>query len=645
MRGRPAADGAAGGVGGRLRTALGRAVRVAVGDRGGAVVFLASVLFLGLLWRVGFFITDSTTVANAVANVLQGRLSIVDVPYSLTAGGQPGLVEVDGRPYARNYGHVYLAAALHLALAVPTAVVPTSLVLLGGWCLGLVGLSRALARLVDRPRLEPLGSALALVVLVGSLPALSSIPPARGPLVALQLSTILATAAAGTLVYRLLAHLHDRRVGLVAGAFAVAATPLGFWGSIPKRHAVTAALVLAAIYCFAVSRTSGGWRVRATGYAAIGLLSAVHAFEAAFLLLAFAPIDLLSAPRNDRRTLVLVGAVFLASTAPMLATNAAISGNPLEPPRLLSDASQGGFPADPGDAGGLAPADAGGETGTAPPPGDDGRAGDRLPGWLAPLGRVLGQVAFVLGFTIDSAVAGLAAATEPDRLFHVVVRSGWNPFVSYHVTEFEAIDLALLEVVPLAGALAYVPVAGIRRLRDRATTSIRAALADPVRQTDVLVATVAVTLVVVYLPRLPLHSQITLRYVVPVVGLLVYGVVRLEPVRRAIAGAPAVLAGGYLAAVVGATAALSLSVLAVDPAVGEALQLQALVGLASACLAAAVVGSWPLHGSERAVALGVALPAGATTAFLALSSLSYFPYGRHALDAARVVAELLPAVG
>ena len=51
------------------------------GDRVGLGVFLVAVVFLGLCWRVGFFITDSKTVANLLANVADGRLAVVETPY------------------------------------------------------------------------------------------------------------------------------------------------------------------------------------------------------------------------------------------------------------------------------------------------------------------------------------------------------------------------------------------------------------------------------------------------------------------------------------------------------------------------------------------------------------------------------------
>jgi hypothetical protein len=76
--------------------------RLLFGDRYGLCVFLAAALFLGLCWRLGFFITDSRTVANLLANVADGRLSVGEMPFSLARSNQPGLVEVDGEARRRT---------------------------------------------------------------------------------------------------------------------------------------------------------------------------------------------------------------------------------------------------------------------------------------------------------------------------------------------------------------------------------------------------------------------------------------------------------------------------------------------------------------------------------------------------------------
>jgi hypothetical protein len=281
--------------------------------------------------------------------------------------------------------------------------------------------------------------------------------------------------------------------------------------------------------------------------------------------------------------------------------------------------------------------------------GNGGSGGDGSGGGLSlPLDVVLGPVSRgvgyqnrVVGFAMGAVADGFHALGESDRLYHTFVRSGRIPGVSYAVNDFETVELALLEAFPLAAALLWLPAAGLRHARERVD---HAGLGGTVRQTDLLAAAFALVFVAVYMPRLPLQSMVTLRYILPVMPLLLYGLARLAVVRRPVEAVPRWLAGTYAATVVGG-GVLVVAVLSVlDPAVGEAVQFHALLGLASGAVAALCVLTWGLHDSDRLLAVALALPAGATTVFLILSSLAYFDYGRYALGLTRALAGLLPVV-
>ncbi len=260
---------------------------------------------------------------------------------------------------------------------------------------------------------------------------------------------------------------------------------------------------------------------------------------------------------------------------------------------------------------------------------------------FGPLSRAVGYGDRVVGFALGAVVDGFSALGESERLYHTFVRSGRIPGVRYAINDFEAVELALLEAFPLAAALLWLPVTGLRRAREGVD---RSAFGRPARQTDLLAAAFALVFVAVYMPRLPLVSMITLRYILPVTPLLVYGLARLAVVRRPVDAVPRWLAGAYAAVVVGGGIALVGTLAVLDPAVGEAVQFHGLVGLASGAVAALSVVTWRLHGSDRLLAAGLALPAGTTTLFLTLSSLAYFDYGRHALGLVGVLAELLPVL-
>jgi len=645
-----------------LSASFSRLGRLIFGDRLGLTIFVGALLFYMVFWRIGFFLSDDITLANTLANLADGRLAVTESPYSLTAGSQPGLVEIDGQFYGRNYGHLFVALPFVWLLELIDMIADLRVVLAGLFSLLLVGFAGLLDALSRRTRLTAAGAMVALAIFLGNVATATPLPlSSQGndqfELLALQLSTMLVAALTATVMYRLARTLHGRRVGAVAGTALVLATPHTFWASIPKRHILTACVVVVTLYCFAVSREDGRLRPRATAYVALGLLTALHSFEAAFLFLVFAPLDFLTAPFDGRRTAVL-GLVFALALLPMLLVNAFISGNPLRPPRLLPRVDQGGFPGAPelGGTGGEDPT-AGGDTGGNGGSGSGGNggdssgetAGDDSSLWSfvpAPVVRALGSSREILGFIDGSLIDGVRAATDPGRLYHTFIRSGWIPGLRYEVNDFEAINLALLESMPLLGALAWLPVAAVRRINTAGpVVALRSAIPrTPARQTDLLAASYAFVFTLVYLPRLPLFAQITVRYILPVMPILLYAVIRIGPVRQTVQTELRVLTGSYLLTVLAGGLLVIGALWVAEPAAGEAVQLHALLGGAVAIASVLAVVTWPVHEDLRAVAVGLAVPAAATTLFVVLSTVVYFAYGPFALDLIRVFADALPSL-
>jgi hypothetical protein len=609
-----------------------RWLAIVFGDRLGLCVFLVGALVLAFTWRVGFFIVDSRTVANLAESVAGGSLAVVDMPYSLTAGAQPGLVEVDGHFFGRNYGQVYLSLPFVWGLDLVDSIVPVRVVLAGCWSLGLVALGRSAGRVLGRPNLALVGALAGVVATAVSLFALTPMDHLDRPeaLLGLQVTTILVAALGGTLLYRLLRTVDGHRVGVAGGLGLVLATPIGFWGPIPKRHVFTATLVLLACLGFAHSCGATGRRRtvgRAAAYGAIGVLSSIHAFEAAFVFAVLVPFDVAVHRRASLRSHAFVGAVFLLAVTPMALTNLAIAGDPLGVPRTLPNATPGStVVAD----GGVTPDEVGGAGGGTADTGEGG-ALQGLVGFLA-------TVQWIARYMLDSAGAGLAELSRPEPLFNTFVRSSWIPGVDYAVNGWEAVELAMLEAFPLVASLIPGPVLFAASCRNRwRRWNLRAV--------DGLVAAMAGVFVLVYLPRLPLHSMITLRYVVPGMGLALYLVCRLPPIAAALSGhlrttvrvyATTVIAGGLLFVVGGTT---------LDPAVGEAIQLHGLVGLSAATATAFAVAGTTVGGTARTAAGGLGVAAGVTTIFLLSASLWQFQYAPYALDLARLLAESLPPIG
>jgi hypothetical protein len=660
----------------RASSAVRSVGRVAFGDRLGLTLFLGAVLWCGALWRVGIFIQDTVTVANALANVANGHLAILDSPYALTLGEQPGLVEVDDQAYGRNYGHVLLALPLLWLLELGSALVAPKLLLAGAWSLGLVAFAGQVGRLTGREQIAAIGSVGALLVFVGNVLSVTALPEGVLALVALQLSTIFAAAFVAVVLYRLVGRFHGDRMGVVTGAAVVVATPVGFWATIPKRHVITAAAAVIALYCFAVSRDRTdrhGSLSRACSYGVLGLLTTVHPFEAFFLFAVLAPVDLVTAPENSLRSVLLIGLLFGISMLPFFTLNTLISGNPLESPRIISGAGSGletslspdgGGGGEGGGSGGTqTPADDGGTQTPVDSDGngssDGGSGGDATPetetggtgflsGIVATFASLLAFTGSLVGFVGDWIGESLDVLGQHERLSHIFVRGGNIPSLN-SVNNFEAIELTLLESFPLAAALVWLPVAAVQGLRKRV---VGAGITTARRQTDLLAAGFAIVFALIYLPKLPLHSQITVRYILPVMPLLLYGVARCSFVHRVVADRPGWLLGSYLMIVFVGGTVMTATLAVLEPAIGEAMQLHALVGLGAAIVAAVVVSSWPLHDDTRAVAVGLALPAGVTTVFLLLAKIEYFSYrvpsddnpAVFALDILRILSELLPVV-
>jgi|GEM_PF-354044 len=684
------------------------------GDSLGVAVFLCALALAGSTWQVGFFITDTYAVANGLVNVAEGHLTIDRIEYSLTLGSQPGLHAVDGHLYARNYGQAVFALPAYYGLAVLTAVARLELVLAAGWSLLVVAACRQVGVVLDRrPTFGTAGSLFGLGLFGASVALAAPVEAELAGLVALQVLSLLAVAVTALALYRLCARFHGRRVGVVAGAGAVLATPLWFWAAVPKRHTLGAAVVAVLLYWFAASRGAGprvtvpflgavrkAVVLRSLAYVLAGLVAWVHAFEGVVLLGTFALADLATASTTSRRALVAVAVGASVGLTPFVATNVFVSGNPVEPPRL-TESYQPGNGVEIGPGGAVQPGEpAGGDTDQSGDPdggngsqsgestgGDSGGTdspvaggGGSTTGGPSAVGALAERVRSSSAFGYASRIV-TEASEAPFRLYHTYVRSGRiAKDVRYDVNDEETIELSLAESLPLAGALAGAFVGGLTlRLRtgqwsrpgasgtrsdggaggDGSTDGLldtvrrhpvgavrrlpgRVRRAHPARQTDGLALAVFAAYATLYYPLLPLHTQLTVRYVLPVVPALVYLVARRRTVRRCVATTPRSLVAGYVLALVAGVAAVAVAFPALDPAVGEAMQLHALVDLAvCGALAGVVTATRAGLVDDTRLAAGALGVAGAVTTLLVVRmQLVYFEYGTYAVPVVRRVADV-----
>lgn len=616
----------------RLREAPLHALSVVRPDHPTVALFLGSLAFYALYWRVDVFIVDTFAVANTVVALAGGHLAVDPLAFGSPGTDLPGLYTVDGRLYGRNYGHAAAAVPVLWVLRALSTVVEVRVLLAGAWSLLVLGTAVEIGRVLGRERPATLaGSATALLLLGANLADARALSPESFPLVALQLTTMLAAALLAVVAYRLLRAVHGPRVGAFAGVATATVGPVGFWAPIPKRHAVTALLALLALYGFYRSRAATdaarGRRLRAVPYVAAALTAWVSAPEGLALLAALAPVDLLTARENRPRTLALLGGAFLLALVPFLLTNAAISGNPLLPPRMLPDyvpaASGGSTATATGSATTAGPTDVTG--GTAPP----GALATAVGATSAAFDVFLGQ--------LDRGVRAL----EPRRLYHVLLRSGRIPGVDYGRTGGYTVELALIEAAPVVAGLLVAPVAvRARSVRDRSRPGL--VRRDPVRATDLFAVVYVAVFGLLYLPRLPLHSTITVRYLVPVVPFMVYGVCRLAPVHRVVEFEGRRLAASTVLLAVAFVALAAIGLAGTGP--GTAMQAHAVANLAVAGLLATWLAvALRSDVDPRIGAAVLALVLAVSVSFLLLSGVEYFGRGRQfALPVARSFEQLLP---
>lgn len=607
---------------------IGRAV---FGDRIGATLFVGACLFYGLLWQAGFFLNDTWTIANTLIGVADGHLYIDRVVYGSylqTPGVSPGTHVVGHRVYGRNYAQVFIALPFLWGMRILSLLADPRILLAALWSLGIVLFGHQLGTLLDRHR-EALLAACLLALGLFRVNVWLALPlEARWiPHLSLQLSTIVLAGLVVVVLYRLLSLVADRRTTTTLAAAAAISTPIAFWATLPKRHTLSALLVLLTVYSFARSRSTDdarwGLRFRALAYAWVGLLAWLHAAEGLTAFIALAVVDFATAPSNRPRDLVTVGVVFLVSMLPFMLTNTAVTGNPMLPPRLW-----------PGFAG-TEPVFIDGEAfngveeiaGPGTP--EDGAGDPTSPGTAFEMSDFIGLAASAwaesiggiqyLWNEVDRSISLLTA--DPTRFSQSFIRGGWAP---YQIRDAQAINLSFLESAPWFGAVVTLP-AFARRVTPRWPREWTFE-----RQIDLLVVAIVIGTLLFNLQRIPIHASITVRYLHSLVPLTVYTVARLPPIRATFEERFRVVLWSFTAGLLigGQLMIIGLSLL--PSTFGGAIQLHALVNLAFAiglavwCLACTIDmnNNWFLTTGAALFGLTVAA-ATISVFFLVTNHLSY----------------------
>ena len=615
----------------RWRDFLKNVSAVLFGDRIGLALFLASVCLFGAVWRTEIFITDSYALVNGLYNLTNGELYLVEAAYG-PGLDTPGVERANGGRIARNYGAIVLSLPIWVLLEALTVVTDLRVALVGLYSLTLLAFGVTIGRLRNSESLVLASSLLALAFFAVNVALATPLDPAGTHLYALQVFHLLVAAFAPVLLYRLVARIESPTVGIVGATVFLLGTPLAIWAPVPKRHAITVTVVLVVAYALYRSRecvsTGSGAFVsavfRAIAYASVGLYAWVQAPEALTLLVVLALVDVPTAPDNSPRTLATIGAAFLLSLVPFFVTNYVLIGSPLKPPRLLARAGTGG----------------------ADPVVSDGGSGTfvgRIVSVLSPAFAVVSRFTQPLQLLVGEIVAGVKVLlTRPESLYHTLIRSG-DATAALDASEQYSVNLTILESAPvLVATIGWIPA--LWRRRDAICIPDRILAARTV--VDVFAVAVVLATTFQYASRLPVHAQLTVRYLLVLYPLGIYLLVRLPVVRRALEGnwrafvwttAATVLIGGQL---------LAVGVFFTTRGPGETIQFHGVVALVSAVpLLLWALTSRSNDTSEAFGAVLLGITTGVSAVFTMLVAIEYSPLGNaHLLPVVRAFAEVVTLV-
>lgn len=623
--------------------------RLLFGDELGLIVFLSVFVFTVGTSRLDVFINDTFTLANALAALARFDLALTTFPFGPPDGATPGVVFADGARYGRNYGQVAASLPVYLVLSALTLLFELRPLLIGLWGLVLHWTLVVGGRYTGRWGTRGAAAA-TLIVVLPNLALANPVPDQFALYAALQVTSAVATAAIGVAFYRFYrSQLGGESAALIAGV-ATLATPVGFFATVPKRHALTVLAVVLGVFFLHRTHAVGDDDARRHGYrflcySTVGGMAWIHAGEGLVLLAALACGDVAATRAFRPRDVGVAVAATAVSLLPFFATNYLIAGNPLLPPRALTEyvgQSVGGGEV-VSEAVGTGTGSSGSSGSLPRTPGAVVAAlVDTVAGLLEGLVSVLRRIAsaaVVVGTLLSTEFGDtVSAIADTDRLVEVFLRRGYVREVAYKRPR--AINLSLLESMPALGALTGVVVYGV----ERRGADVRRWAASPWVATDVAALVYTVALVALSLPRMPVEGSFTVRYLHPLYALAVYGLLRVPFVRGVVDDHHRSLAAALVGTVVVGLPLYAVGVATLTQVLGEAIQLYASVAVLVGALVALVAVVAVHRGTERAAALtalALGVGFGTTTTYLLGSGLVAFTPERHLLPVVDWLSRLL----
>ncbi|MFB6283970.1 MAG: hypothetical protein ABEK59_08580 [Halobacteria archaeon] len=598
-------------------------------DRLGLLIFLLSLFFSFFIWRIHVNFSDNYTVANTLIGVMDGHLYIDDTVYG-DSRGYPGSFVHDNKIYGRNYAQIITAVPFVVLLKLASYIADLRILISALWSLILLGITVQLSYIFDRKKsILYAGSIIGLLLFFANITNSLELNSKWTAFMGLQLSTMVIAGFTGVTLYRIISDIYDKKLGFVAGFGLVLGTPVGFWSVIPKRHSLSALFSILVVYFFYLSRSKDrnkAVRYRVLSYGTVGLFAWLHAPEAFTLFIVLIVFDLVTADRNNPKTLFVIFGGFIISLTPFFYTNYLITGNFLYPPRFV-DQILGAVDLENVDLK------------NKPTPETQNKRQFENPSVLP---SFTGKISVYTDLIYNGL---LTSIKKPEKYLNVFFRSGRIGGVSYSLQGQKIRSLTVLESVPVFGTLFASAPVFINHIKMKDGIDI----SNSKTQTDLFVLTYFVLFLLLYIHRIPIQASINGRYLVPVYPLLLYLVFRL-PITSFIFSTRKEsfygerMFGTYLVTVFVISQILILYLTSIiTPRFSEAVQFNAVLNLA----VASTLGVWAVLASIgylRKAWIGqvlFGLSFGFGTIFTVFYRVVYGPPGWLAIPVVRVLGELL----
>jgi len=342
-----------------------RAWHIFFPDRHVVIMFLLALFISLSIFSVGFYLNDEMEQGTNFYNLLQGDLTIEDIPqhyYSINSG-------VYFTPRFEDYGgHKYIAASHGMSVfSVPfffflkgiDVIMSVELFFVALWSITLGAFLYCSAGSMQK-LLFPTHKAVKAYIQKGAiviptilfLVNLLLLKPLSyemwGPVMAMQFMSLTFVAMGLTVVFRLFRSYFDERTGFFSSFLLMAASPVAFWALGQKYHGLHFSLLVFAFATFCYGKAKNKNTYHYASYIFAGLAVWVQLYSGVVILLSLFLIDVLTTKQKRLKNVAIIVAIIGLSLIPYFAENYAIYENPLYP-GYMAKGNRDVIPPDPPD--------------------------------------------------------------------------------------------------------------------------------------------------------------------------------------------------------------------------------------------------------------------------------------------------------